>query len=69
VSIDEQAYADADSGKSVVKARFQIDANQMPMKNLGAAARVHVVTGTSPLGWVLMRDFVLSTWAKMRMWL
>ncbi len=68
-SVDQQTYSDAHSGKNIVRARFVVASDQLPLHNQGAAARVHVAIGTRPLGWVLMSDFVMSTWAKIRLWL
>ncbi len=56
---------------TVLGLRFALDASQVPAEALvaGGTARVRIPAGHAPLCWAFSRDFLLTLWAKARLWM
>ncbi len=56
-------------GRLVVPILATVDVKQVHQLTPGATATAEIVTGKQPIIWVLTRDLILNTWAKVRLWI
>jgi hypothetical protein len=56
-------------GNRVVPIKATVDPSKITQLTPGATAVVEVPIGNRPVVWVLTREFVLNTWAKLRLWI
>ncbi len=58
-----------ESGKSVVPIRISIDPKSLPHLTPGATVSAQLPVDRQPIAWVLTRDFILTIWTKVRLWI
>ena len=57
------------ANKAVAPFRIPVNREQFEQLSPGASAVVRMPIGSRPVAWVLTRDFVLSLWSKVRLWM
>ncbi len=55
--------------QSELRVRFVVPTSQLPHRNAGAAAQVHLSFGQGTLAESLCGDAIKKLWAKLRMWI